>query len=74
MALNIKSHYKLVKRKIEHYTISDLVDFKTYLTHSDKYNEYQKSFFMYCDNFYSQNIINDEVKFAPYKTIAFNIK
>ena len=51
VALNVKSHYELFKRGIDHYTISDLVDFESYLTHSEAYNEHQKKFFMYCDKF-----------------------
>ena len=51
IALNVKSHYELFKRGIDHYTISDLVDFESYLTHSEAYNEHQKKFFMYCDKF-----------------------
>jgi len=51
-----------------------LVDFDSYLAHSKSYNDHQKEFFVYCDNAYSNNQINEEVKFAPYRIIGFNIK
>jgi len=74
IALNVKSHYELLKREIDHFTISDLVDFESYLTHSEAYNDHQERFFKYCDKDYNSNRINNRVEFAPYRIIGFEIK
>ncbi len=74
ITLNVKSHYDLFKNGIDHLTISDVIDFDSYLIHEESYNNYQKSFFEYCDNDYKNYFINGKMKFSPYRIIGFEIK
>tara|TARA_B100001250_G_C19777996_1_gene780488 strand:+ start:52 stop:1332 length:1281 start_codon:yes stop_codon:yes gene_type:complete len=74
ITLNAKSHYELSKRGIEHHTISEIIDFEAYLTHEEAYNDHQKLFFDYCDKDYQNNVINNKVKFSPFRIIGFEIK
>ena len=74
VALNVRSHYELLKRGIDHYTISDLVDFESYLTHSEDYNNHQKLFFEYCDKNFNHIKINNRVTFSPFKIFGYYFK
>ena len=74
IALNVRSHYELLKKGIDHYTISDLVDFESYLIHSEDYTNHQKSFFIYCDKNYNRTKINNRIEFSPFKILGYNFK
>ena len=58
VALDIESHFKLMENRIDHSTVSEIVDFKNYLAYSDEYNLFQRKFFENCDDCFGTTKIN----------------